>query len=68
MKLFRNLMAVFKQPSERIDERLSPKAESRFGRVPAIQEGTAGHNHLLDIFFELLTEVRPAVFCDIGAN
>jgi FkbM family methyltransferase len=68
MKLFRKLMAVFKQPSERIDERLSPKAESRFGRVPAIQEGTAGHNHLLDIFFELLTEVRPAVFCDIGAN
>ncbi|MDP3195303.1 FkbM family methyltransferase [Tabrizicola sp.] len=68
MKFLRKILAAFGWRSARIDEQLSPQVESRLGLVPALDEGTAGHNCLLEIFFTLLAEVRPAVFCDIGAN
>lgn len=56
------------QTSDRIDDKLSARSESGLGLVPTLPEGSAGHDQLLAIFYSLLSEAKPSVFCDIGAN
>lgn len=47
---------------------LDAATQSLIGSVPATAEGKIGHDDAIDIFFELVTQLGPAVFCDIGAN
>ncbi|MDP3264353.1 MAG: FkbM family methyltransferase [Tabrizicola sp.] len=55
-------------PSPSIADCLDPEAQSRVGVIPGTAPGAPGHAQALDIFFGLLADLRPAVFCDIGAN
>lgn len=49
---------------------LDAASHSVIGTIPATPDGQAGHAHAhaLDIYFGLLRDLTPAVFCDIGAN
>ncbi len=47
---------------------LAADSQSYVGALPAMPAGEAGHRATLDVFFSLLGQSKPAVFCDIGAN
>lgn len=68
MKRFWRLRSSLRRRFERADGRLSARAESRLGLVPALPVGPEGTSRLQDIVLDLLTELRPAVVCDIGGN
>ncbi len=47
---------------------LDADSQSYVGAIPATRAGRDGHLAVLDIYFDLIAEAKPGIFCDIGAN
>ena len=52
----------------RPQEFLSPISRSRLGNVITLPAGARGNKMLIDIYFDLLCQLKPNSFFDIGAN
>lgn len=66
--LIKNLLGKKANRSIKVSNCLSPKSEALLGPVPNIGKGAEGHAALIEVFFKLLVEVQPTIFCDVGAN
>lgn len=51
-----------------IDKCLGPDSQSYVGSIPSMPKGAVGHLAMLDAYFDLLADLNPSTFCDIGAN
>ncbi len=47
---------------------LDARSQTILGAIPTMPARQRGHVAAVQVFFDLLADLRPAVFCDIGAN
>lgn len=67
-RLLRRLKASIIPSTPAVADCLDAASQSLIGTIPATPDGKVGHDHAVDIFFDLVAHLGPAVFCDIGAN
>jgi FkbM family methyltransferase len=67
-KISAKIAKLRKKYSKDVDNLISLDISAKIGGIPTAVAGGGGHAVVVDAFFEILSSLKPDVFCDIGAN